>query len=305
MASGVALSSMLLYWLLCPVVIFESTVLSHVRNSKVVVTGASQGIGKALVLEFARLGAGEVVIVSRSEAKLQAVKTEVQRIFPKTLVHVIAADLSSQEVCDDVVQKAVNLMGGLDTLLLNHITNSRFGTWLVDNKNRKEGQTFVPNMFATNVFSYLWMATASMAALQTSELGGRIGVVSSLAGHIGTPKTAVYSSTKHSLHGFFNALRVELKLMEQQSSGSFNNNVSITLCAIGATDTEGAREVMAKMSSSLTWDSPVRAAKSIIDGVVSKSREIYHPHHIVFPAVLINALFPGLLDNVLVQNMMM
>jgi len=49
-------------------------------------------------------------------------------------------------------------------------------------------------------------------SLLSKATKGHIGVVSSLAGHVGTPKTAVYSATKHALHGFFNALRVEMQM---------------------------------------------------------------------------------------------
>jgi short-subunit dehydrogenase len=145
-------------------------------------------------------------------------------------------------------------------------------------------------MFTVNTFSYIWLATAAMPALKAS--GGYVGVVSSLAGHVGTPKTAVYSSTKHALHGFFNALRAELAM-------EAGNQVSITLCAIGPTDTEGVEQVKSSMNQNLFWDPPAWAAEAIVRGVAARQREMFHPHHVVFPAVQIYQFVPSVLDMAL------
>ena len=122
-------------------------------------------------------------------------------------------------------------MNGIDYLVLNHITSSHYGTWLVD--NQKEDHDFISDMFHVNTFSYIWLATAAMNALKESK--GKIAIVSSLASHIGIPRTAVYAATKHALGGFFNSLRLELMYL--------GIDVGITICSIGATDTEGASVV--------------------------------------------------------------
>jgi short-subunit dehydrogenase len=303
-----ALSSVL-YWLLSGYYPTTETVHESFKGKKVVVTGASQGIGKSLVLELARNEA-HVVMISRSTTKLEAARTEVLSQFPGAQLEILPADLSSKAACLKAVDKALALLGGgIDTLILNHITSSRFGTWLEDNAdhNTDEGQDFLEPLFAANTFSYIWMATAAMPALQRSNLGGRLGVVTSLAGHIGTPKTAAYSASKHALHGFFDALRLELQLLPPPPTvpqvPRINPNPSITLCSIGATDTEGASEVKHKLSASLQWDPPDWAAKSILRGIASRKREIFHPHHLVFPAIVMNLIAPDLLDYILLDTM--
>jgi short-subunit dehydrogenase len=95
------------------------------------------------------------------------------------------------------------------------------------------------------------------------------------------------------LHGFFNALRVELALLEK--------NVPITLCAIGATDTEGAKKVKELMPSDVDWASASSAAASILRGAAKKKREIFHPHHLVFPATFIYNIFPSFIDHTLLS----
>ena len=259
-------------------------------GSNAIVTGASQGIGHSLVFELAKCGAANIVVASRSEDRLRALAASIEHDFKgQTRVHVVVSDLSTQESADALIQKSLTLLDQkLDVLILNHITSSRFGPWLA-----RSDQSFVPAMFAVNTFSYIWAATAAAEAL--GRTGGRIGVVSSLAGHVGTPKTAIYSATKHALHGFFNAFRAELAYAAPEFQ-----RISVTLCAIGATETPGAAEVKDQISSLVSWDSPDWAAEAIVRGVGARKREIFHPFHVVYPAVLLHQFLPSLFDRILV-----
>jgi short-subunit dehydrogenase len=289
----VAILALFLYWLLCPLPSFPIDPALTVAGKRVLITGASQGIGRSLAEEYAKRGASHISIASRSRAKLEVVRDRIRATHPEVKVSIFEANLSTEEQCRGLIQESLVAMGGIDVLLLNHITYSRFGSWLGDAISTSEGHSFVPEMFAVNTWSYIWLATYAMDALKASS--GRIGVVSSLAAHVGTPKSAVYSATKHALHGFFNALRLELRLENI-------DNVSITLCAIGATDTEGAAAVKDKMNPALKWDPPSKAAEAILRGVASRRREIFHPHHLVFPAILLHTIAPDLLDYVLLET---
>jgi len=163
------------------------------------------------------------------EIKLDAVKAHTLSLYPQAKITVVPSDISSSKAAQALIDSSLEILGGLDILVLNHITSSRFGSWLVDTPRTKEGHSFLGEIFAVNTLSYIWLTTYSMNAL--SKSGGSIGVVSSLAGIAPAPKVAAYSATKHALHGFFDSLRVELQYLKM-------TNVSITICAIGATDTE-------------------------------------------------------------------
>lgn len=289
-----AVLSVFLYWFLCPVLDPHKNVTKITTGQHVVITGASQGIGRSLVTEYAKRGASKICIVARNEERLLQAKRDVESAYPNTTILVIPADLSTEGKCTSVIESAIEAMDGkLDVLLLNHISSSRYGTWL---EAVSRSDKFLVDMFHTNVFSYVWMATAAMETLKRSPNGGRIGIVSSLSGHVATPKTATYTATKHALHGFFNSFRLELEYIGIK-------NISITLCAIGATDTEGAAEVKGKLHPSLTWDPPEWAAESIVRGVALKIREIFHPHYIVFPSIQIYNLFPYLMERILLKTL--
>ncbi|CAM9579606.1 unnamed protein product [Ectocarpus fasciculatus] len=281
----IALLAALLCWLLCPLDPLLADPAA-VRGKRVLVTGASLGIGKALAYEYASRNVSHLVLVSRSEAGLAKVREGIFDMYPgissRMKIDIVSADLSTEEASRAAVEQSASLMGGMDILVLNHVTRSVLDYWL-DIPDRFE---YMQDTFNVNLFSYIWMSTASIDHLKASS--GQIVVVSSLAGHVGTPKTAVYSAAKHALHGFFDGFRNELIM-----SGA--RNVSITLCAIGSTDTEGAT-AFKKRITTVAWDPPEDAAAAIVNGGALRRRDIYHPQYIVYPSILIDSLYPAVLD---------
>merc|ERR1711871_1176095 len=90
-------------------------------GKRVLICGASMGIGEELVYQHAKRGAS-LVIVARSRDKLEAVADRARSLAPaSTAVHVLTADLSDEASADLVVQHTVEKLGGIDTLILNHI----------------------------------------------------------------------------------------------------------------------------------------------------------------------------------------
>ena len=183
------LSSLLISAVIVTIAVFVGIYMFHtqiayesIRGAKVVITGASMGIGAEIAKEYARLGASEIVIASRSVDKLKGIKDSIDAMGFNVTVHVVKADLSSRQASEAMVQTSLETMGSIDYLILNHITSSRYGTWLVDNKNSAEGHSFVEEMFAVNTFSYIWSANAVFDSMAANPKGGAIGVVSSLAG---------------------------------------------------------------------------------------------------------------------------
>jgi short-subunit dehydrogenase len=276
-----------LEWFLLPLETYIYSDSDHMKGKVVVITGASQGLGKAIAQEYVRLGVRTVVLAARNETKLESVKKELLKIDPVGRTHIMTfpVDLSTQSECERLAYWLIPL-GTVDYLVLNHISDAHFGLWN-DNVREKRGSDFMTKMFDVNFFSYVWLATSALEILRKSS--GQIVVVSSLAGTVGVPNTAVYSATKHALHGFFNALRVEFKLQGI-------SNVGITICPIGATDTEGAQYAKGKLGPAVKWDPPNEAAAAIVRGSALRKREIYYPHHLVFPASIIYRLAPSLID---------
>uniref|UniRef100_A0A8B9UYE0 11-beta-hydroxysteroid dehydrogenase 1 n=1 Tax=Anas zonorhyncha TaxID=75864 RepID=A0A8B9UYE0_9AVES len=172
------------------------------RGKRVIVTGASSGIGEQMAYHLARMGA-HVLVTARTEAKLQKVVERCRELGAASARFVSAL-----------------LPGGLDMLILNHIGHSYF--------NYFDGDVdHIRKLLETNFLSYVAMTVTALPMLKESE--GNIVVVSSVAGKAPGPFAAPYSATKFALDGFFSSLRHEF-IIE-------NVNVSITLCILGYIDT--------------------------------------------------------------------
>jgi short-subunit dehydrogenase len=285
LAVGVALFAAFVFWVLFPLDPFLVDPAA-VAGKRVLITGASLGIGKALAFEYANRNVSHMVLVSRSVEGLNKVRDDIfaanEELSKHMKIDIVAADLCTEKASLDAIEQAVLLMGGLDVLVLNHITSTIMDSWLDIEKRF----SYMADTFNVNTFSYIWMATAAIEHLKKSS--GQIVVVSSFAGHVGVPKTTIYSAAKHALHGFFDGFRNELVM-------AGIDNVGITLCAIGSTDTEGAKSFKKRITS-VTWDPPQDAATAIVNGGALRRRDIYHPQYLVYPSVIIDTLFPSAMD---------
>ncbi|XP_027727414.1 corticosteroid 11-beta-dehydrogenase isozyme 1 isoform X2 [Vombatus ursinus] len=140
------------------------------QGKRVIVTGASTGIGEQIAYHLARMGA-HLVVTARTEAKLKKVISECLKLGAAS-AHFIPGTMEDLVFAEQVVTKAEKLMGGLDMLILNHIAplNLRFFNGDV--------ASFQKSM-DVNFFSYVTMTSAALPMLK--DTNGSIVVVSSIA----------------------------------------------------------------------------------------------------------------------------
>lgn len=115
------------------------------------------------------------------------------------------------------------------------------------------------------------------------------------AGWVGVPHTALYSASKHALRGFFNALRVELSLYQ-------HSPVGVTVCTIGATDTEGTHGIQARISG-VTWEHPRVVAAAIVASGAARDRELFFPWLLTLPTIVLHFFAPSLVEKLLHMTM--
>ncbi|KAM9265341.1 hydroxysteroid 11-beta-dehydrogenase 1-like protein isoform 4-T5 [Morus bassanus] len=96
-------------------------------GARILLTGASAGIGEQMAYHYARFGA-EIVLTARREAVLQKVVEKCLTLGAKKIFY-IPADMSSPSEPEKVVQFAVQKLGGLDYVVLNHIGVTRLRMW--------------------------------------------------------------------------------------------------------------------------------------------------------------------------------
>jgi short-subunit dehydrogenase len=170
-----------------------------IAGSRMLITGASQGIGRALALEAARQGA-KVLAAARQESLLQEL-AQTARAAGGTL-EIVVADVTSQADRDKMVQAAERHFGGLDILVNNAGIGATGHFADVDFQ-------ILRKIFEVNFFG---VTETTRAFLPLLKQGNKPAVVniSSIAGKRGIPARSHYSASKFAVQGFGEALRAEL-----------------------------------------------------------------------------------------------
>src|SRR5215212_9666818 len=94
--------------------------MNRLEGKYLLITGASQGLGRQLAIEFAREGAAAVAIVARRGDALEEVRERVQEVAPRARLLLIDADLGRQEEIERVVATVLNEFAGRLDVLVNN-----------------------------------------------------------------------------------------------------------------------------------------------------------------------------------------
>lgn len=170
-------------------------------GSTALVTGASRGIGAALVRELAAREIGGLVLTARSEGDLKALAEEIAAAHPGTRVEIIAADLSDPVAPEQI--KAETDWRGLSIDLL--VNNAGFGTaGYFEEQDPQREQAEI----AVNVSSLVLLTRLYLPEMRRRKRGGVVNV-GSTAGFQPVPYMATYGATKAFVLSFSEALWVE------------------------------------------------------------------------------------------------
>ncbi|XP_071788179.1 hydroxysteroid 11-beta-dehydrogenase 1-like protein isoform X2 [Asterias amurensis] len=249
-----------------------------IKGKRVVITGASTGIGEQIAYQYAKLGA-KILITARRESALQEVVAKCKELGAQEALY-LPLDMGKQEDTVRLIDEAKIRFGGLDHLILNHITNNYMRLWTGDMDLLKQTMDI-------NFHAYVSLATQSLPML--SESHGSIAVLSSFAGKVGVPFVACYSASKFALHGFFDALRQELQLQ--------NANLSISTFVIGSIDTPNAKEFSKDvMDNNFFYTTASSTAYRIMTGTSNREREVFYPWYQTRPMLLLRDVAPPLVE---------
>ena len=169
-----------------------------IAGKKILITGASAGIGKSCAMKFAKFKPKEIILLSRRIEKLQTVKNDIQASHPQVDVKCFGCDVQNKESIDDVLKDVdcdilVNNAGLV--LGLDHLKDVQCNEMDI--------------MINTNVKGLVWVTQAVLKKLLKKDFGHIINV-GSIAGVEAYPGGSIYCATKHAVHAITKSLRFEL-----------------------------------------------------------------------------------------------
>jgi NAD(P)-dependent dehydrogenase (short-subunit alcohol dehydrogenase family) len=170
-----------------------------VGGKRVLITGASSGVGLAAARAFADAGA-DVALVARHAGGLETAARLVRDRGGRAVV--LPCDVSDQAQVDAALERAERELGGLDAVVVNHAAPV-FGPFTQVAKEDFDRCVEVTFLGAVNV------VRAALPALERSH--GVLVATGSLMTKVPLPTFSSYASSKHALRGFLNSLRVELR----------------------------------------------------------------------------------------------
>ena len=161
-----------------------------------IVTGAGRGIGRGTALALASRGA-RVLGVSRTKDELASLADEAP-------IEVIAESVATEEGCEHVVAEARRRLGPVEILVLNAGIGSGHEReiWAQETSVWRE-------TMAVNLDGPFFLSRAVSADMKEGGWG-RIVMVSSTSGEIGSPRCSAYTASKHALMGLMRAVAQDL-----------------------------------------------------------------------------------------------
>lgn len=253
----------------------------ELRGKTVIVTGASGGIGSHTAIALADRGSN-LALVSRSADRLQQIRMWCEEKGIKAIT--ITADIGKEDDTGKIVSETEAGIGPVD-ILINNAGAMSFKQ-IADYSGDE-----VRDIVMTNIYGPIRLTQAVLPGmLERGE--GRIVNIGSIFGSLSFPYFGIYSATKCAVRGFSEALRREI----------MNSGVGITYVAPRGTRTSQSAEFleMAKKTG-MNLDSPEKVARIVVSAIMEDRKEVYigGPEKLF---VLLNKLFPSLIDRALRKN---
>jgi 3-oxoacyl-[acyl-carrier protein] reductase len=183
-----------------------------------VVTGAARGIGEAIALRLARMGA-TVVLTARDKDRLAQVKEAIEQNGRKAIV--VPCDLTNPNDVADLGKRVATECGRCD-ILVNNAGVAVLRKPLVDLPVHEWDQMMDTNLRAP------YLMIRALAPLMIAARSGHIINISSLAGKNSLPDGAAYSASKWGLNGLTYSVAEELR----------QHNVRVSVVAPGSVNTQ-------------------------------------------------------------------
>ncbi|MEJ2214191.1 MAG: SDR family oxidoreductase [Gammaproteobacteria bacterium] len=246
------------------------------ENKKIVLTGASGGIGSEIAIKLAKAGA-DVALLDRDKDALESLAKRISVQGGNVLP--IATDLLNSEAREHAIDKALRSFGQID-VLINAAGLMSYRPFV------EEDPALLERIIQLNTIVPMLLIHRLLPGMQ-AQGQGKIVNIGSTFGSIAFAWFSAYSASKFALRGFSESLR-------RETSGT---GVSVTYIAPRAVKTRLNTEAVYEMAQAtgMHMDTPEWVAGKVIQSIEKDKKDVY----LGFPESLfvrINAVFPRLVD---------
>ena len=254
------------------------------KNKVVWITGASSGIGEALVYAFDKRGS-KIIISARRETELERVKNSCKN--PQNII-IETIDLEDHNSLNQKAKLVLEKVDKIDILINNGgISQRSLAKDTILNIDKK--------IMNINYFGTVAL-TKSVLPNMLKNKNGHIVVISSISGKIGVPLRSAYAASKHALHGFFDTLRAE----------SWKENINVSIICPGFIRTNVSMNALtADGTAQNTMDDatnkgiePAVLAEKIINAIDKNKEEIVIAGKEGL-GIYLKRFLPGVLSNIM------
>jgi short-subunit dehydrogenase len=256
------------------------------RDTVVVITGASGGVGRATARAIAERGS-KLVLLARGTDGLEAARREVEAKGARALV--IPTDVSQPEAVEAAAQEAVRTFGPID-LWINNAMLSMYSPFM-----RMTPEEF-RHIVEVTFLGFVYGTQSALKIMMPRDRGVIIQVGSALAFR-SIPLQSAYCASKHAIEGFTESVRSEL--IHERSAVRLTN---VNMPALNTTQFTWTKNKMDHPGRPAgTIFQPEVAADAILFAAEHPRREIMVGYTTV-EATLGEKLFPGWLDRYLAKT---
>jgi len=234
-------------------------------RKKALITGASDGIGKALALELAQRDY-DLILCARRQEKLDALRTAINEQCPTVTVNTALMDVTNTAQVEQQIQALADSAGGVDLVCANA------GIAYAGKVGSSPLEEHL-NVINTNVNGAIATLSGALQIFRKQGHGHLVGI-SSVAAYRGMPRNAAYCASKAALSVFMEALRAE----------TAKEDIDITVIHPGFIDTEINRSLPHRPFVS-TVEKCAKLIANLIEQKVKRSTVPQMPWSMIAPVL--------------------
>lgn len=263
--------------------------MGSLRGQVIWITGASSGIGEALVYNLAHHGV-KLILSARRKEELERVKGNCPE-YAQADIRLLPLDLSDSSTLPLMAQAAIQFFGHVDVLINNGGISQR-------SKAKDTILDVDRRLMEVNYFGAVAL-TKGLIPHFIQRRRGYFVVISSVMGMIGAGNRSGYAASKHALHGFYDSLRAEM--------WNESKDIHVLIVCPGWISTNLALHALTANGSELNDEdkrnssgrTPEALATKIISAIRKKKEELYYGGFKEIFSIYLKRFVPGIFSRII------